>query len=272
GRVIGEQDTPTSTPVAVVNQTFAREFFSKQDPIGKRFGIGDNTHSRDYEIVGVVEDTKYQDARLPAYATFFLPFLQQIPREDQSAQNAIDGSNYLHDIELLVAGRPQNLESQVRRALAEIDPNLTVLSMTSFDEQVARNFNQDRLLARLTALFGFLALVLASVGLYGVTAYNVARRTNEIGIRMALGADRNNVLSMVLRSAIVQVLVGLVIGLPIALAGGRALSSQLFGVKGYDIAVLAAAVVILAMCAAVAGLVPARRAASIDPMQALRAE
>lgn len=272
GRVISEQDTPTSTPVAVVNETFAGEFFPKQDPIGKRFGIGDNTHSRDYEIVGVVEDSKYQDARQPAYATFFLPFLQQIPREDESSQNAIDGSNYLHDIELLVAGRPQNLESQVRRALADIDPNLTVLSMTSFDEQLARNFNQDRLLARLTALFGFLALALASVGLYGVTAYNVARRTNEIGIRMALGADRQNVLGMVLRGAIGQVLVGLALGIPFTLAAGRALSSQLFGVNSYDAEVLLAAVVILALCAALAALVPARRAASIDPMQALRAE
>jgi macrolide transport system ATP-binding/permease protein len=272
GRVINDRDTPDSARVAVVNETFAREFFPKQDPIGKLFGIGDNTHNRDFEIVGVVEDTKYQDARQPAYATFFLPFLQQIPRDDDSAQNAVDGSNYLHDVELLVAGHPQNLESQVRWALTEIDPNLTVLSMTSFDEQVARNFNQDRLLARLTGLFGLLALVLASVGLYGVTAYNVAHRTNEIGIRMALGADRNSVLAMVLRGAIGQVVIGLIVGIPIALAAGRALSSQLFGVKAYDIGVLAAALVILSACAAVAGLLPARRAASIDPMQALRAE
>jgi len=272
GRVITEQDTPSSKRVAVVNETFARKFFPKQDPIGKHFGIGDNTHNRDFEIVGVVEDTKYQDARQPAYATFFLPFLQQIPRDDEAAQNAVDGSNYLHDVELLVAGHPQNLESQVRRALAGIDPNLTVLSMTTFDEQVARNFNQDRLLARLTGLFGLLALVLASVGLYGVTAYNVARRTNEIGIRMALGADRNNVLGMVLRGAIGQVGMGLILGIPIALAAGHALSSQLFGVKGYDVGVLGAAVLILSACAVVAGLLPAHRAASIDPMQALRAE
>ena len=272
GRAITEQDTPISTPVAVINETFGRKFFPKQDPIGKRFGIGESNHSRDFEIVGIVEDTKYQDARGPAYAMFFLPFLQNVPRDDDAAHDAVDSSNYLQDIELLLAGHPQNIESRVRRALAEIDPNLTVLSMTSFDEQVARNFNQDRLLARLTGLFGFLALALASIGLYGVTAYNVIRRTNEIGIRMALGADRNNVLSMVLRGAIRQVVAGLLIGIPIAVAAGRALSSQLFGVKDYDFGVLAAAVVILSACATVAGLLPARRAASIDPMQALRAE
>ena len=272
GRAISEQDTPTSMPVAVINQTFARKFFSGEDPIGKHFGIGESDHSHDFEIVGVVEDAKYQDARAAAYAMFFLPFLQRIARKDETSQLAIDGSNYLQDVELLVAGHPKELESQVRRALAEIDPNLTVLSMTSFDEQVARNFNEDRLLARLTGLFGVLALVLASIGLYGVTAYNVVRRTNEIGIRMALGADRHNVLGMVLRSALGQVLLGLALGIPISLAGGRALSSQLFGVKGYDPVVLAAAAFVLAACAAVAGLVPARRAASIDPMQALRAE
>jgi predicted permease len=272
GRVITEQDTPTSTPVAVINQTFARKFFPGEDPIGKHFGIGESDHSHDFEIVGIVEDAKYQDARGAAYAMFFLPFLQRIARKDETAQLAIDGSNYLQDVELLVAGHPQNLEPQVRRVLAEIDPNLTVLSMTSFDEQVARNFNQDRLLARLTGLFGVLALALASVGLYGVTAYNVARRTNEIGIRMALGADRQSVLGMVLCGALGQVVLGVAVGVPIALAGGRALSSQLFGVKGYDPVILAAAAFILAACAAVAGLVPARRAASIDPMQALRAE
>ncbi|HEY6937631.1 MAG TPA: ABC transporter permease [Terriglobales bacterium] len=272
GRLISEQDTPSSIPVAVINQTFAGKFFPGEDPIGKHFGIGESDHSHDFEIVGVVEDAKYQDARDAAYAMFFLPFLQRIARKDETSQLAIDGSNYLQDIELLVASRPQSLDSQVRRVLAQIDPNLTVLSMTSFDEQVARNFNQNRLLARLTGLFGLLALVLASVGLYGVTAYNVARRTNEIGIRMALGADRNTVLGMVLRGAIGQVGMGLILGIPIALAAGHTLSSQLFGVKGYDVGVLGAAVLVLSACAAVAGLLPARRAASIDPMQALRAE
>src|SRR5205823_7458690 len=136
-------------------------------------------------------------------------------------------------IELHVAGRPENIEPAVRKALADADPTLPVLNMMSFGEQVARNFNQERLIARLTELFGALALVLACVGLYGVTAYAVARRTNEIGIRMALGADRSNVLGLVLRSTLSQIGLGLAIGIPAALAGGRVLASQLYGVNSY---------------------------------------
>jgi ABC-type antimicrobial peptide transport system permease subunit len=158
------------------------------------------------------------------------------------------------------------------RTLAGIDPNLTVLDMMSLREQLDRNFNQDRLIARLTELFGLVALVLACVGLYGVTAYSVTRRAGEIGIRMALGADRASVLRMVLRGALVQLGLGLAIGIPVALAGGRLFSSQLYGVKTYDPAVLGLAAVVLTVCALLAGFVPARTAASIEPMQALRRE
>ena len=171
-----------------------------------------------------------------------------------------------------MAGKPENLEAAVRRALADTDPNLTVLDMMSLREQLGRNFNQDRLIARLTELFGLLALVLACVGLYGVTSYSVARRTSEIGIRMALGADRSNVLRLMLRGALVQLGLGLAVGIPVALAAGRLLSSQLYGVKSYDPPILALATAVLAACALVAALVPARRAASIDPMKALRTE
>ncbi len=144
--------------------------------------------------------------------------------------------------------------------------------MMSFQEQVARNFNQERLIARLTELFGALALVLACVGLYGVTAYGVARRTNEIGIRMALGADGGNVLGLVLRGALAQLGVGLAIGIPAAIAGGHVLAHQLYGVKSYDPMILGAAALILAACAIVAASVPARRATRVDPMVALRYE
>jgi len=269
GRVIGEEDTPNSRQVAVINETFARKFFPKEDPLGKHIGMGDASHAGDFEIVGIVEDTKYQDARDSAYPTFFMPFLQM---SKDPKQAFMLGSHYLQDIELRVAGKPENLAAAVRQTLADIDPNLTVLDMMTLSEQVTRNFNQDRLIARLTELFGLLALVLACVGLYGVTAYSVARRTSEIGIRMALGADRASVLGLVLRGALLQLGVGLAVGIAVALAAGRWLGSQLYGVKAYDPLILGLAVVVLSACALVAGFVPSWRAASIEPVQALRAE
>ena len=272
GRSIDEEDTPNSRRVAVITQAFAREFFPKEDPLGKRFGIGDVSHGGDFEIVGIVEDAKYQDARQPAYATFFLPFLQTVKYNKPSSDSAMQRSNYIGDIELRVAGKPENLEPALRRTLAEIDPNFAILDVMSFTEQLARNFNQDRLMARLTELFGLLALVLACVGLYGVTAYSVARRTSEFGIRLALGATRVSMLALVLRGALVQLAIGVAIGIPAALAGGHLLASQLYGVKRYDPIILGAAVFVLAGCAMVAGLVPARRATKIDPMVALRYE
>jgi len=144
--------------------------------------------------------------------------------------------------------------------------------MMSLNEQLVRNFNQDRLIAWLTELFGLLALILACVGLYGVTAYSVARRTSEIGIRMTLGANRASVLRLVLQGALIQLALGLVVGIPVAFAGGRLLSSQLYGVKTHDPMVLGLAAAVLAASALAAGFVPARRAASIEPMQALRTE
>ncbi len=269
GRLINEHDTPAAPLVAVVNETFARKYFPKEDPIGKRFGVGAK-NSADFEIVGIVQDAKYQDAREPAYPTFFIPF-GQMPRE-YSKGGWATGSEYLGDIELRVAGKPENLEAAVRKALADINPNLTVIDMVSLTEQLTRNFNQDRLIARLTELFGLLALLLACVGLYGVTSYSVARRTSEIGIRMALGADRASVVGLILRGALVQIALGLAIGIPAALAGGKLLSSQLYGVQSRDPVILGLAAGVLAACALVAGLVPAQRAASIDPIQALRTE
>ncbi|HKS73823.1 MAG TPA: ABC transporter permease [Terriglobales bacterium] len=260
GRVINDGDTPTSRRVAVVNQTFVRKFFPNQDPIGHHFGLDGVSHSADYEIVGVVEDAKYQDARASAYPTAFLPLLQ-IPAQ---------GAGY--DIELHVAGKPESLGSTVRRTLAAISPNLTVLSMTSFDEQVALNFNQDRLIARLTELFGLLALLVACVGLYGVTAYAVARRTNEIGVRMALGAGRQSILALILRGALTQIIVGLAIGVPLALVLVRLFSSFLYGVKPTDPLTCVAVSLILLAVALVACYIPARRATKVDPMVALRDE
>jgi len=271
GRAIGEMDTPTSTRVAVVSERFAKKFFKDQDPIGKHFGA-DSKHTADFEIVGVVEDAKYQDTHGQAYSTYFLPYLQNVEYTDPPDIASQIASQRVATVELHVAGQPENLESTVRRSLAELDPDMTVLRMTTFGEQVSENFNQERLLARLTTLFGILALTLASIGLYGVTAYSVEQRTREIGIRVAVGANRANVLAMVLRGAFRQVAVGLAIGIPLALLAGWLISSQLFEVKGYDPLALSLAVLLLAVCALVAGLIPARKAASIEPMQALRTE
>ena len=268
GRVISDQDTPTSRGVAVVSESFVKKYLPKENPIGKHFGLEKPGNAGNYEIVGVVEDAKYRDASAPTHPFFFLPFLQS-PKGEPSYMVR---SQYAGDIELRVAGKPENLEAAVRRTLADINSDLTVLDMVSLDEQLSRNFNQERLISRLTGLFGLLALALACVGLYGVTAFTVARRTNEIGIRMALGADRKNVLGLVMRGALAQVAIGLSIGILLALAGGRLLASQLYGVKSYDPVTVALAVVILTACTLAAGFVPAHRATQVDPMEALRYE
>jgi ABC-type antimicrobial peptide transport system permease subunit len=166
----------------------------------------------------------------------------------------------------------QSVDALVRRTMAGIDPNLTVAKLRPFDTQVAGNFNQERLIAQLSSLFGVLALILASVGLYGVMSYFVARRTSEIGIRMALGAKQSSVVGMVLRDALWQILFGVALGIPAALVAGHLMASQLYGVAGYDPLALVGATFVLGLCAAAAGFIPARRAASIDPMQALRTE
>jgi len=192
--------------------------------------------------------------------------------KDASAEQAQFRSTYIGTIVLHVAGEPERVEPAVRKTLADIDPNLTVLNMQSFEQQLSLNFNQDLLIARLTELFGVLALILACVGLYGLTAYSVARRTSEIGIRMALGAGRRNILGMMLGGAMLQAAIGLVAGVLGALAGGRVLASQLYGVRSYDPMILSVAAGTLAVCAVVSAFVPARRAASMNPVRALRTE
>jgi ABC-type antimicrobial peptide transport system permease subunit len=166
----------------------------------------------------------------------------------------------------------QGLEPQIRRAFSEVDSNLTLVTMRTMDQQVADRMDQERSVSQLTGLFGILALVLAAVGLYGVTAYGVERRTAEIGLRIALGANRAQVVAMVLRGAFVQILIGLLIGIPVSIGCARLIASQLYEVKGWDPVALGGSVAALALCALVASLVPARRAAGINPVRALRAE
>ncbi len=270
GRTIDERDGPGSQKVAVVNQTFADRFFKNRNPLGRRFGvqISPSEHPLDYEIIGVVEDIKYQNAYKPAYPTFFLPLLQM----DKSREEGLARTNFINNIELHVAGNAGSLEPRIRKAVEEADSNLSVVDVLSYKDQLSFQFNRERLLATLTELFGALALILASVGLYGVVALGVARRTAEIGVRIALGATREGVTRMILREALAQVAVGIALGLLLTAGATRLLQHQLFGISTYDPATLTGAVVVLAGCAILAALLPARRAAGIDPMRALRVE
>lgn len=273
GRGLTEQDTATSQWVAVVNQAFVKKFFPKEDPIGRHFGNEDQKYASDYEIVGIVADAKYNNPRGEFRPMYFRPLTQfNQAFKEQQMEIAEGRSLFPNSITVQFVGDAGALQSMARRTLANISPDLTIVSFKSLDYQVADNFNGERLIARLTGLFGLLALVLASVGLYGITAYSVARRTAEIGVRMALGANRANVVIMVLRTALLLVGVGLGLGIPIALLGGRVMRSQLYGVHAYDPLTLLIAVVALGASAAIAGFIPARRAASIEPMQALRIE
>jgi predicted permease len=270
GRGIGVQDTATSATVAVVNETFVKKLFKPgENPIGHYFGGGEHS-THDYEIVGVVQDTVYQDVRWKDHLMYFVPLLQR-PASDKSPIEKDEGM-YVGAFVLKTAHPINDMEALARRTLSSINPNLAVVKFQTFDQQIADQFTDDRMLARLTLLLGILALFLATLGLYGVSAYSVARRTSEIGIRMALGAERAKVTAMIMRGAAVQAALGLAIGLPIALLCARFVQAQLYEVKGVDAAVLLASVMTLALAASMAGFIPARRAASIDPARALRTE
>jgi predicted permease len=273
GRGFTDSDTATSQKVAVVNQAFVKKFFKNEDPMGRHFGDFDQQYASTFQIVGIVADAKYNNPREEPRPMYFRPLTQRL--EGLTRPNFImaEGrSLYINSITIHFKQAPQNVDSTVRRTLANINPNLTVIDLHSLDYQVAGNFTQERLIARLTMLFGALALILASVGLYGITSYQVARRTSEIGLRMALGANRSNVVQMVMRGALFQAGLGLIIGVPIAMLGAHYMTDQLYNVRSYDPISLIIAVLVLALAAALAGFIPARRAANIEPMLALRTD
>ena len=270
GRGINAQDTPSAPGVVVVNQAFVKKFLKGANPLGQHMGSTGPTGTGDFEIVGVVEDSNYQDPRQTVNAMYFIPMTQRAKSSPRPIEK--DSSLYAGAIVLETQRPMDGIEALTRKTLAGINPNLTLVKFQTFDEQIHGQFNQSRMIARLTLLFGALALVLAAVGLYGVTAYSVARRTSEIGIRMALGEDRLSVVKMVLRGALVQTGIGLAIGVPAALLCVQFIQTQLYGVTATDPGVFAVAVAALLAAAGIAALVPARRAASIEPMQALRTE
>lgn len=259
-------------PIAIIDQAFADRFFPGENPIGKHFGTDSARYATTFEVVGVARTAKYNGMNAPAFPMFYLPSDQHEHYDDPEAQGVEQSSHFLPNIQLLVHGGPQSLEPQIREAIGEVDPSLTVVSVRAMRQQVESNFDQARMVANLAGGFGLIALLLAAIGLYGVTAYNVTRRTAEIGVRMALGANRSSIVSMVVRGAFLQVAIGLAIGLPIALIAGHTMASQLFEVRSWDPLVLIGSIIALAACAAVASLLPARRAASTQPMKALRME
>jgi predicted permease len=273
GRGITEQDTATTQAVAVVNETFAKHFFKDGQALGKHFGDLDQKYAGNYEIVGVTEDTQYWDPTSKIRPMFFLAAPQWQHYTDPSEVMFENVSHLeMSAVEIQTAGYVPGLESQVRRVLSQINPNLTMIDFRSFAEQVKAQFSEQEILVQLTSVFGFLALTLAAIGLYGVTAYAVAQRTSEIGIRMALGADRAGIVQMVLRGAFLQAGIGLLIGMPAAIFGGRFMASLLYNVKTWDPVVLLGTTGILAVAAFLAAVIPAQRAAKVEPMRALRVE
>jgi macrolide transport system ATP-binding/permease protein len=232
--------------------------------------LGDTAHRADYTIVGVVEDVRFRNPRQATPPMFFVPLLQMSDAEWKNNTKA--RSNLIGNIELQLTGAPPGLHTKIKQTLSAVDPNLTMLDMASIDEQVDNLLAHERLIARLAQLFGLLALAVASVGLYGITAYAVAQRTSEIGIRGALGASRTDILQMILKGALGQAILGLIVGIPVALAAGRVLADQLYGVKSYDPIALGVAAFVLLVCSAAAGIGPALQASSIDPARTLRSE
>jgi predicted permease len=275
GRAFTAADNESTELVAVVNEAFVRRFFkSDEDPLDQHFGLDLPENAGTFRIVGIVRDAKFAGFALnrPARPMFFVPLAQNVNYKQELMKRVELQSHFIQGIMLVTSTSPGILEPLITRTLAEVDPNLTVTSIRTMRQQVEFSFDQERAVASLASLFGIVALVLAAVGLYGVTAYTVAQRTNEIGIRMALGADRAKVMDLVLRGAFKRVLVGLALGIPLAIGAGRLIAAQLYGVSFWDPLALVVAAISLAACAFIAAVIPAGRAASISPMNALRTE
>jgi len=275
GRMFTGADNETTANVAIVNEAFVKRFFkSDEDPLGQHFGLDLPENVSTFRIVGVVRDAKWAGFNLtrPARPMFYVPLAQTVDYKAPLMQRIELASHFIGGMLLVTDTPPGVIEALVTRTLAELDPDLTITSVRTLQQQVDLSFDQQRAVASLAGLFGIVALVLAAVGLYGVTAYTVAQRTNEIGIRMALGADRGKVVDLVLRGAFKRVVIGLVLGLPLAIGAGRLIAAQLYGVSFWDPLALGVAAGALALCAFVAAIIPAARAAGISPMNALRTD
>ena len=257
GRSFRDGDDKGAAPVAIVNQSFARQFLGNIEPIGRRVGLG-TAPKEMMEIVGVVRDAKYRDLKEENRPILYVPYLQH--------------SHQLNEIEVRTSAGTSAVAATLRRELTSVDPNLPILEVTTLRAQVDASIAGERLVTKVSTVFGLLALSLAAVGLYGVLSYSVTRRTHEIGIRMALGASPSEILRLVLSETLVLVTIGIAIGVPAALAGKRLLESQLYGVDPGDPLALAGAALVLLVVALAAAYFPARRASRVDPMVALHYE
>ena len=258
GRGLTVRDVMGAQEVAVINEAAVRKYFPNENPIGRRFGWSVENSGKT-EIVGVLKDAKYNDLREAAPPTMYVPYLQRPVRGGVV-------------FEVRTAGDPLATIGAIRETVRQIDPNLPIMDVSTQMEQIGRRFMQEKLFAQAYALFGGLALLIASVGLFGLMSYSVARRTGEIGIRMALGAQREDVLRLVMRESMTLVSVGVVVGLVAALAASRFVETLLFGLAPTDARSIAVAVTAMIGVSAVAGYLPARRASRVDPMIALHYE
>ena len=262
GRDLEIRDNVSAPRVALVNETFANKYYKDQNPVGRNFTFDDETdNGKMLEIIGVVADVKTEDPREKQDPAVYRPILQ-----------IADEAAYTVNIQVRTAGDPNSFAQPVRQTINGIDDKIPIFGVTTLEEQVHNTLEQDRLIAQLVSFFGVLALLLACIGLYGVMAHGVARRTNEIGIRMALGARGGNIAWMILRETLTLVVLGLVIGVPTALFAARFISAQLFGLQPADPTALIGAAVVLTLVALLAGYVPARRASRVNPLNALRYE
>jgi predicted permease len=260
GHDISEHEVTTGAHVAVVNERFVKTYFSTESPLGRNFKLGGGKNSYDLKIIGVAKDVRYNSLKRDIPELAYIPYSQDL--------EALRGLNF----ELRVAGDPLTLTNQVRRVLHDADARIPLSNVTTQTRVIEQTIGQERTFATLCTCFAVLALAIACVGLYGTMAYNVARRTNEIGLRMALGAERPRLIWMILREVFVLSTVGLAIGLPIALAASDMVKSFLFGMQPHDPLTISLSAVILILAAVIAGWGPAWRASRIDPMQALRQE
>jgi predicted permease len=258
GRTFGPEDTATSPKVGIIGETMARSLFPSGSPIGQRYGRGGPGNAGDIEVVGVVKDVKYNSLDEDTQVGDYLPYTQNV--------------RYLNDFEVRYSGDSGSVAAAVRQAIHDVDRSLPIADVITLDEQVERSITNQRLVARLSSFFGLLAVFLSCVGIYGLMSYVVTRRINEIGVRMALGAERSQVLWLVMRESLWLVGLGVTMGAPAALAGDRLISGLLFGLRATDVVSLFTAGALLLAVAAIAGYLPARRASLIDPIIALRYE